>query len=58
MHKHERTVFVVYYISPNRPVSIVGVYDDPQEAREKQAEQPEQFGVHMAPYYPTPPTEP
>lgn len=50
--------FVVYWIKPDHPIAIVGVYDDYRDAEDKCAEQPEQFAVHIAPYYPSLPTEP
>jgi hypothetical protein len=58
MHNHQLMVFVVYWIKPDHPVSIVGVYDDYRDAQDKQAEQPEQFAIQIAPYYPTLPIEP
>ena len=58
MNHHQRMVFVVYWTKPDHPVAIVGVFDDHHDAKEKQAEQPEQFAIHIAPYYPSPPLEP
>ena len=58
MNNHQRMVFVVYWIKPDRPVSIVGVYDDAHDAKERQADQPEQFAIQVVPYFPTPPLEP
>ena len=58
MNNHQRMVFVVYWIKPDRPVSIVGVYDDAHDAKERQADQPEQFAIQVVPYFPAPPLEP
>ena len=58
MNNHQRMVFVVYWITPSHPAAIVGVYDDYRDAEDKQAEQPEQFVIQIAPYFPTLPTEP
>ena len=58
MNNHQRMVFVVYWIKPDRPVTIAGVYDDYRDAQDKQAEQPEQFAIQVVPYFPAPPLEP
>jgi len=58
MHNHQRMVFVVYWIKPDHPVSVIGVYDDYRDAQDKQAEQPEQFAVQIVPYFPSRPIEP
>jgi len=58
MNHHQRMVFVVYWTKPDHPVAIVGVFDDPHDAKEKQAEQPEQFAIQVVPYFPAPLLEP
>ena len=58
MNHHQRMVFVVYWIKPDRPVTIAGVYDDYRDARDKQEEQSEQFVIQVVPYFPAPLMEP
>lgn len=58
----ERCVFVVLCVTNARGAevhtSVVGVYDHFGDADAKRAEQPLEFALVIAPYYPSPPMEP
>lgn len=58
MNNHQKMVFVVLHISNTKLPAVVGVYEDYQEAQDKQEEQPDQFAVFIAPLYFAPPLEP
>lgn len=58
MKNHEKMVFVVMHISAAHGPAILGVYDDYRDADDKRQEEPEQFIVTIAPYFPARMMEP
>ena len=51
-------LFVVLHIGRDYKTTVIGIYDDYRDADDKRLEQPEEFIITLAPYYPAPMMEP
>ena len=52
MNNHQRMLFVVLHVGRDYKTAVIGVYDDFRDADDKRQEEPEQFIITLAPYYP------
>jgi len=58
MNNYQRMLFVVLHVGRDHKTAVVAIYDDYRDADDKRLEQPEEFIITLAPYYPTPVMEP